>query len=336
MSRSKFRHVNVDQKSMALLSRLDTYVKQNFDDLAEQFVTCFEEYCRKIIIMQQKERKGRIGFIHLSVLRTSILAKRHQIRLDAYDEKWYLDRNECSGVYDVSAFYQGLDELADLLEQARQQSLGRITFAEVQSTLFEESNKYLLFVAELVRVAIKKAVETESFQQMKRAEQCMVCIGGYQDRVDVLYKEDRTVKDAKEVKRYLEANLQPAYTYEICEQLDLSSGNFTDLKLMFSSFANCNFTDSSWKNSAILFSNFKQAIFKNTNLTETQIFDTDFSGAVFENVSFTGAKLKHVSFAGAKLVNVQFEGVLLVEQVQFDQAELIDTVIPQVLQERGE
>lgn len=326
---NQFGTVDVDRTSHELLLKLDTYVKSHFDQLIDQFLIYFEPYCQKIIRMQKEGRKGNICFIHFSILQTNLLAKRHTIRLDAYDENWYLDRAECSGEYDVSEFYQWLDEFADILDETRNNGFSLVTLLDVQRAVLKESNKYLLFIAEVVRVGMRKAIETESYRKMKRGEPFIVCIGGFQDKVDILYKEDRTVKDADEVKRNFEAKRQTTYTHEFCENLNLSGGNFEALKFMFSSFAGSDFSRSSWKKSMILFSNFRETVLKDTNFEETQIFDTDFGGAVLENVSFRGAKLKHSSFAGAKLINVTFEHALLAEELTFDQAELINTVIPE-------
>ena len=326
----KFPFVNVDQKSIELLKKLDAYVQQNFDDLLDKFLLCFEQYCRQIAQMQETGKKGEIGFIHLSILKTNILAKRHQIRLDAYDKNWYLDRVECSGTYDVGAFYQGLDEFADALEKSRNSSVNRVKLSDVQHCVFEESNKYLLFVAELVRVALRNVSDLAWFQAMKRDEVFMICIGGYQDKVDILYKEDSSEKDAKVVKRHLQAKHQPAYSHEICRSLDLSGGDYAGIHLLFSNFAECDFSGSQLQNSTILFGNFQQAVMKDVNLENTEIFDTDFSGALLENVSFHGAKLRQLSFAQAKLINVQFEGALYVQDLDFDGAELVNTLLPEV------
>ena len=46
--------------------------------------------CNKIRMMQQAGKKEKIAYIHFSVLRTNILLKKHEIRIDAFDENWYM------------------------------------------------------------------------------------------------------------------------------------------------------------------------------------------------------------------------------------------------------
>lgn len=320
---------DLQRKSKELATSLDDYVKSHFDQLVAQFVDCFSGYCDKIYQMQQRGKKGAIAYIHFSVLRTNILLKKHEIRLDAYDENWYMDTVECSGCYPVGEFYSYLEEYGDMVEELRSKSMGKVSLAEAQKRVFDESNLYLFFVAELIRVGMRKVILTEAFQKIKKASCFVVCIGGFLDRFDILYKEDDTVKDSKEVKRHLQSKNRTLFSYEICENLDLSQGNFEELEFQYSSFAGCDFTGSSWEKSRLLFSNFQNTILKDTKMEKTKIFDTDFSGATLENVSFAKAKLKHISFAGAMLSHVDFSNALLAEEINFQDARIVDCNLPE-------
>ena len=64
-------------------------------------------------------------------------------------------------------------------------------------------------------------------------------------------------------------------------------------------------------------------------MEKRKIFDTDFSGAVLENINFAGTKLKHISFVGAKLVQVDFSKALIAEEIDFQNARLIDCRFPE-------
>ena len=326
----KFGDLDINQKSYELLSKLDAYGQIHFDSLVENFVTYFAIYCEKIIKMQAAGKKAPIAFINFSVLRTNILVRKHELRIDAYDENWYLDRIECSGTYDVSVLYRWLDTFADNLEATRKKYQGRLKLSDMQALIFEESNKYLIFVAELIRSAMKKAIQAAVYQKVKRHEVFMVCIGGYQDQFDILYKEDSTEKDAKTVKRYLEKEKgrEEPLTHEICEGLDLSKGDFTGLKLMFSTFTGCDFTDTNLKGSVLLMNDFRKTTLNKTNLENCELLDVDFSGATLENIDFKGAKLKQVSFENATLINVKFDNVLFAGELNFESAILKNTEIP--------
>ena len=321
--------VDVAKMSHGFMTKLDEYVQAKYEDLVAKFLSQFEQYCRKIIRMQESGSKGPIGFIHFSMLQTNVLAKQHLIRLDAYDNNWYADSVECEGEYDVGEFLAYHEEFTNDLEKATMGLLSRGKLRDIQSAILEESEKYLLSIAEFLRMGIKKAVTEPWFQEMKREKVFIICIGGYCDRADILYKEDTSYKDATEVRRYLEKKQKLAYSHEICENLDLSGGNYEGIQLLFSNLAGCDFSNSRFNDASFLHSDFKDTTMSNACLEKTKIVDTDFSGSLLENVNFRGASLRNVSFVGAKLNKVSFEGVLLAEKLNFDQAKLIDTVIPE-------
>ncbi|MCM1258324.1 MAG: pentapeptide repeat-containing protein [Roseburia sp.] len=315
-------------KSRELTGLLDEYVTSHLEELKEKFTDCFCNYCDKIYEMQQQGKKGAVAYIQFSVLRTNILLNRHEIRLDAYDENWYMDRVECSGSYPVKEFYLYLEKYGEAVEELRVKSQGGVSLAQAQKRVFDESNLYLFYVAELIRIGMRQVVKRESYQRIERAPCFMVCIGGYLDRFDILYKEDSTIKDSSAVKHDLQSGERKLFSYEICENLDLSQGNYEGLEFQYSSFAGCDFTDSRWNRSRLLFCNFRNTTLKDVGMEKMKIFDTDFSGARLERISFAGAKLRYISFAGAELLNVDFEKALLAEEIDFTGAKIVDCKLP--------
>lgn len=320
---------NLNQKSTEQLNQLDFYIKKHLDELTDQLSDCISNYGEVIYEMQKTGEKGAIAYLQFSLLRTNILLNKHELRLDAFDENWYLDTVECSGSYEVNEVLKYLTEFSDMVETLRKESPMRTTLREAQSRIFEESQKYQIFLAELIRLGMRKVVQTEGYRKIVKAPVFAVCIGGLLDRVDILYKEDITEKDSREVRRYLQSKEQVLFSHEIYEKLDLSRGNYDGLKFLYSSFAGSDFTESSWNKGQLLFSDFSKCILKNTKMEETQFFEVNFSSAALEHVSFAGSKLSQVSFEGATLSNVDFDGALLVEEVNFNNAVLENTRIPE-------
>ncbi len=321
--------IDLERKGKELATELDGYVKEHFEELIEKFIKCFTDYCTRIAEMQQQGKKGKIAYIHFSVLRTNILLKRHEIRIDAYDENWYLDAVECSYYYPVEEIYAYLEKYGDAVIDLWEKSQGKNNLADVYRKVFNESNIYLFYVAELIRLGMKRMIHTEIYMSVKKAECFIVGIGGFMDRFDILYKEDYTVKDSGEVKRFLQSGQQRLFSHEIYEKLDLSRSNFEDLEFQYSSFAECDFSQSSLSKSRFLFCNLRDSVFEDVNMNKIKIFDADFSGARLENVDFSGAKLKCISFQGAKLKNVNFSNAVLAEDINFKDAKIVDCILPE-------
>lgn len=321
--------INLQEASKALISRMDCAIRSGREQFMEKFTEHFCAYCDQIYQMQQEGTKGAIAYLHFSVLRTNILLRRHEVRMDAYDESWYMDTAECSAYYPVEEIYSYLEEYMDLVEALQKEAHGGISLAEAQKRIFVESRHHLFYLAQLIRFAMQRAILTEEYKRVKRAPVFVVCIGGFMDRFDILYKEDQTKKDSARIKRNLKSKRQTLFSYEIYRGLDLSDGDFAGIEFQYSVFDESDLTGSCWRRASLLFSSCRETVFREADMEQIRIFDTDFSGAVFERVNFTGAKLKHVSFTGASLHGLDFSKALLMEEIDFTGARIEECILPE-------
>lgn len=70
--------------------------KTSREKIKENLTSKFNSVCKEAISLQEKELKGEIRYIYFSMLRTKILENKGEWRIDLYDEKWFLDKEECS------------------------------------------------------------------------------------------------------------------------------------------------------------------------------------------------------------------------------------------------
>ena len=192
MNLSKSQYQRLQVKGAELFKDLKHEVELGQGKWVIEFVVMMQAYFRKIINMQEAGLKDEIAYISLSLLRTKMLSGEYQIRLDAYHQGWYLDRIECSGIYEVGHFYGRLDEFMKLLVKMRQETFVNLTFGEINEHFFRESQYYFFTVSEFIRTALKEAVKTEEFQKIKRAPVFCIHFGEFQDSLAIVYKEDHT------------------------------------------------------------------------------------------------------------------------------------------------
>ncbi len=82
--------------------------------------------------------------------------------MDAYDESWYMDTAECSAYYPVEEIYSYLEEYMDLVEALQKEANGGISLAEAQKRIFVESRHHLFYLAQLIRLAMQRAIWREA------------------------------------------------------------------------------------------------------------------------------------------------------------------------------
>ena len=329
MNLSKVQFQQLNAKGSTLYMDFVNELEKKQNKWIEEFVFVMKGYIKKIIDMQEAGLKDEIGYINLSLLRTKLLSGDYHIRLDAYHSGWYIDRVECSDVYVAQHLYGRLNEMMTLLEGIRKESFVNFTFGDIQNRFFHECHRYYFIVVDFLRIAIKEVVKTDEFKKLKRAPIFQISFGEYQDSSMIIYKEDYEPKNATVAKRHLEAK-EDVYTHVFYNHLDLSKGKFENLLVMFSSFIGSKFLTTSWYGSKLLLCEFNTAQFNGTNFDFSELTELNFTNATFEFASFKGAKLKDITFKNATLIGIDFSETLLMENVDFVGATLIDTILSEV------
>lgn len=325
-ARNKF-HEKALVLGMKQVAPFEEYLEANEEGLIQKFITCFESYCQQVTQMQKEGKKEPLAHIHFSLLRTNILDKNYKFRIDSYNKNWYMDKKTCSGEYDVSEIFSFISLYETALETERSKYAGQISASDVKSLLLEESMKYTDIITELIRLALKRAVQIPSYQSVLREEYFIIQVGEFRDISYTVYVEDRRAKNPKDIIRLLETK-EEEHQYEIFEQIELEGGDFTDLRMAYSSGKGSHFTKNRFQRALMVSCEFQETTFKEVNFKDAQLLELDFTGAHLENINFEDAQLHYLNFENAKLINVDFTKVIDFEDINLSKATLINTKIP--------
>lgn len=157
------------------------------DSIEKELISKFNLVCTEAIELQEKELKGEIKYIYISLLRTSLLENKGRWRIDLYDEKWFLDKEECSINMDLDFVYESLfSHMEELLEKKTE--YGRyINEMDIEKVKLKEANKYHFLALELFKVMIEEFLECISYNEMRKKEDITIMAGEYMDSTNVIY-----------------------------------------------------------------------------------------------------------------------------------------------------
>lgn len=161
--------------------------KSDKDSIEKELILKFDLVCKEATKLQQKELKGKIKYIYFSLLRTSLLENKGEWRIDLYDEKWFLDKEECSINIDLDFIYHSLfNHMEELLEKKNE--YGRnITAMDIENIKIKEANIYHVLTSEFLKSLIEKFIKISSYEEMKKTEDIMILAGEYMDEVKIIY-----------------------------------------------------------------------------------------------------------------------------------------------------
>ncbi|HEX9062340.1 MAG TPA: pentapeptide repeat-containing protein [Clostridia bacterium] len=344
-----FKETYVSKKCNEKLFALEEFYQKNINELIPGLVEAFRQICIKAKKMQQENKKGKIGYITFSMLRTSIAEGKHKCLVEAFDGSWFLDFQECSTEYDASWAFKFLDELGTELEEKRRMYAGSITASDLERIKLLEAQKFNSYVISLARYVTPKMDVLKEYQELSKEDEFEIRAGEYHDYTETVFKEDMRKKDRVKIVEWL-GEKKDEYAFEVFRSLDLSEGDYAGIDFSFADLRNSNLSKSNLNGSELIGTRFNNCILDRANISVSFIYGADFSGCSLKytdffwvqgnkgiskdgewecpgyfNVNFTDADLEGADFERADLKGAVFIGANL-KGTRFDGANLENAI----------
>lgn len=298
----------------------------------------FREYCRTIRREQIEGRKGKIGYITYSMLRTTWLEGRPAYLVEASDARWMLDPEPIRFEWDTSWSYSYWIDLQQQLRREAEKQHMSLPELEWEHAMLEAAEHVHALIVNMMRLAMKQAVGLPEFQELEREEIFEIRVGEYMDHSVSVYREDRRPMEASEIRSWLEEKEEYAYSYQAVTQVQLSDGDYSLLDFRYTAFRQMEMEHSHLHGCVLVGTVWQQSQLNGIDLTYSLLYGADFSGcsmkgAIFDavmgnagygpgasldweplgfvGVDFTGASLQLASFKDAQLRGAVFQNALL-------------------------
>lgn len=161
-------------------------IKENKEQILSGFQDAFDEAFQKGIRMQKTEEKGAIAYLCIGILRSSLLTKTYQLRIDLYDSNFYLDRVECEGYWDVGFAFQGLDDDMNYFTKCARKKLVRIQDAEMLIFMQEYQEHYFDILEGFCIENIAGILELPNWKALKKEAEVNFTYGEFLDKGVIL------------------------------------------------------------------------------------------------------------------------------------------------------
>lgn len=166
-------------------------LKAQQEDIRAACLSLWDAYFQQIIQAQKEGRKGAIGFLCLSWLRSEILCNSRGYRLDAYNEAGYLDPSPISRRWSCDILWKYYDEDMAYLEKAiYKPDKPRLKDPEVKWLRMECAEFYQKLAHGYFLGTIEEIRQLESYHQLKKTKGMKIYSGEYLDRSILIYQAE--------------------------------------------------------------------------------------------------------------------------------------------------
>ncbi|MBG9795705.1 hypothetical protein ABD76_25865 [Paenibacillus dendritiformis] len=301
----------------ALLLKADGFWRSGMMEAhSAELIAAFRKLCLRIREQQASGTKARIAFIHFSYLRSWLLQEKLVYSLEAYDDRWYVDRNECLELVELPWLHWFVQEFK---HELRNKLHGIVPEMEQDAILLREITVLHPFVREWMRKLVPELLALPEFQLVKRADVLRFRTGEYKDFSEQIWMEDVSEKDAAALKQWLEQKLPNVYMNSDFRGLNLSEGRYEDIDLRYSHCTGSDFSGSRLQRSVCIGTDFSHSNLSGADFSQSLLYDADFSGSDLRGARLTeavgGERFIHegmvLGFGGVRFNDADLEGANL-------------------------
>lgn len=173
-------------------------IEKNRVKISKQFQHAFDEVYQKAAGMQKAGKKEAIAYVCISILRSSLLTKTYQLRIDLYNSNLYLDRTECANYWDVGFAFQQLDNDIDYFTKCARKKIVRIQQAEILLYMQDYQEHYFDLLEEFCVEHIAGLLELPSWKALKKQAEIKFTYGEYLDKGVILKTDYNQINERTE------------------------------------------------------------------------------------------------------------------------------------------
>lgn len=161
----------------------------------EYILSKFQEGCRRALEFQKSGLKGEIKYIYFSYLRTSIMEDKSTYRIDFFDDKWFMDKEECSMDFNMDFVYKSLFNHMEELNIKKSEYGRTITEMDIEKIKLKEADRYNSIALDILNNMIEEFINCNEYKEMKKCDEIHILAGEYMDEVRTLYEVSSEKKE---------------------------------------------------------------------------------------------------------------------------------------------
>lgn len=193
----EFKRKYVEGRFYEQSSKIYEYFEENKESIKKEILISFREGCKRALELQSSGTKQDIKFIYISYLRTSIMENKGIYRIDFFDERWFMDKEECSVDFDMDFVYEPLFKHMEELNEKKSEYGRTITEMNIDKIKMKESERYNKIALNILDDMVEDFINIDEYKEMKKSDEIRIFAGEYMDKVRVLYENSSPAEGAR-------------------------------------------------------------------------------------------------------------------------------------------
>lgn len=169
--------------------RIALFCEESSRETVHEFLEAFRQAAEQAIILQDREEKGKVGYILFSHLYSSMFLKRYLIRIDLMDRRFYSDTTQSSSYWDAGSIYHLFEEDVEAIRRELERRIPKIREYETDYIRYAYATYYHRLAKAFIYAMLEEALPQEGFlpKSDRLEERVQILFGEYMGEADVLF-----------------------------------------------------------------------------------------------------------------------------------------------------
>lgn len=170
---------------------IETEIQDNAYKIWEQLQNVIYGLLERVEMLQKQNKKGDMQYLVFSFLRYGVVMDKLEIRIDALDNIFYLDMQECAEYYAPMFLQERYAEDISLLYENASKRFIRLQNYEFVKVKEKYAEFYKVIISEMLKSLIELIVEMVVDSNVNISNQFKILYGEYMDKATVLYTKEK-------------------------------------------------------------------------------------------------------------------------------------------------
>lgn len=180
----------IEENFLLICEEIQKIYSNEYQKIWMEIASKLTELFLATVTLQQNKKKGEIKYIYIQYLHSSLNTGKWGYRIEVFDEKFYLSKEEICVYYYPEFLYQLWEKDLMLWNQKLRPMYPRIQEYEMEKIKTEYIEYYNLICRTLFKELAILILNLSAWKQVKREKKVTILFGGYMEKGIIIHSNE--------------------------------------------------------------------------------------------------------------------------------------------------
>lgn len=175
------------------ISRISLEWERNKEQIQKEYRSIFEQLFRQCLNMQREGKKGKIKYLNIFYLHSSLNTETYELQIELFDHNFYKDRQSCYRNWTPEFLIKYLKEDLLRFQKKAEKEIIQFDYSDFCKVRKRYYAMFLVIIGEFFRREIESVTLLASYQNMEKDTDIQIIYGGYLDEGILIWPKGEDV-----------------------------------------------------------------------------------------------------------------------------------------------